>query len=98
MLSKEDLGITLPDRITLTSSGTADLRKADINAHYTSVGYVHKGGRSEERMARKIREFTYDVVVPAFMKKYNVSREQVHVDDYIKQLDSLRVWVNLDRR
>lgn len=101
LLRENDLGVELPDRITLTDNGARDLTKQGINGYYVWVGYRHKGSRSEANMAREVKNVAYDIIVPALVdfcqsKGIEVYEDDIVVDDYIDSLDMFRVWVSVD--
>ena len=95
LVDQSDLDIDLPDRITLTDNGAYDLEKQGMNGVYTWVGYQHKGGRSEQKMAKAVENFAYDVVAPALAAYVSMPEDSVEIENHINQVDMFRVWVEL---
>lgn len=93
----EHINIDLPERITILGGGGAhDLEQKGISGYYTYVGYRHKGGRSESKMARTAIQVAYDVVAPALAYYAGVDEDDVNIDDFINSMDMVRVWVEVD--
>ena len=101
LLGQSDLGVEVPDRITITDNGAYDLEKQGINGYYTWVGYRHHGSRSEARMAREVKNVAYNIIIPALVdfcqsKGIEVYEDDIVLDDYIDSSDMFRVWVDID--
>lgn len=91
----EQLGVELPERLTLCDIGCYDLEKQGIDGYYTGIGFRHSKGVSLRNMNSKMVAFMEDTIIPTMMAMYNVTREQIHVNDFTKLMDSYRVYVEV---
>lgn len=96
-LQAADLGIKLLDeeRLTLTDNGVLDLEKKGIEGYYTWVGFRHGKGVNPSKMVRKMESFIYHTLIPAMIKKFHVEEDEICVENFVRQLDMFRVYVEV---
>lgn len=86
--------ICLPERIVLTDNGAADLEAKGINGYYVWIGYEHKAWASERKMNALVAT-TAQNIAKYLSKTYST---QAIIQDYIKDLDMYRVYVQVDEK